>query len=53
MVSAAARSYAAHLLSLGSMQEWYSAALEETWRDEPHEAEARAVGTWTADLRAR
>jgi glutathione S-transferase len=52
-VNAAARRYAAHLLSLPPMQEWYSAALEETWRDEPHEAEARAVGTWTADLRAR
>jgi glutathione S-transferase len=51
-VSAAARRYAAHLLSLPSMREWYDAALAETWRDEPHEAEARAVGTWTSDLRA-
>jgi glutathione S-transferase len=51
-VSAAARRYAAHLLSLASMREWYDAALAETWRDEPHEAEARAVGTWTSDLRA-
>ncbi len=35
------------------MKEWYAAALTETWRDEPHEAEARTVGEWTADLRVR
>jgi glutathione S-transferase len=52
-VSGAARRYAAHLLALPSMQEWYAAALKETWRDEPHEAEARTLGMWTADLRAR
>jgi glutathione S-transferase len=51
-VTAVARAYATHLLSLRSMREWYEAALKETWRDEPHEAEARAVGTWTTDLRA-
>lgn len=48
----AARRYAAQLLALPSMQEWYRIALTETERDEPHEAEARAVGEWTADLRA-
>jgi glutathione S-transferase len=52
-IGAAARRYAAQLLALPSMQEWYTAALAETWRDEPHEAEARTLGTWTADLRAR
>jgi len=51
-VNPAARRYAAQLLALPAMQEWYTAALRETWRDEPHEAEARAVGDWTADLRA-
>ena len=51
-ISAAARAYASQLLSLPSMRDWYEGALKETWRDEPHEAEARAVGTWTADLRA-
>ena len=35
------------------MKEWYAAALQETWRDEEHEVEARAVGEWLADLRAR
>jgi len=49
----AARRYAAQLLSLASMKDWHAAALTETWRDEPHEAEARSVGEWTADLRAK
>jgi glutathione S-transferase len=49
----AARRYAAQLLALPSMREWYDAALTETSRDEPHEAEARAAGEWTADLRAK
>jgi glutathione S-transferase len=48
-----ARRYAAHLLALPSMQSWYAAALAETWRDEEHEAEARAAGKWREDLRAR
>ena len=52
-VNAGARSYAAQLLALPSMKEWYAAALAETARDEPHEAEARAAGEWTAALRAR
>ena len=50
-VNAVARRYAAQLLALPSMKEWYAAALTETWRDEPHEAEARTVGEWTADHR--
>jgi glutathione S-transferase len=48
-----AQRYAAQLRSLPSMQDWYAAALAETWRDEPHDAEARVVGEWTADLRAK
>ena len=51
-LNAGARRYAAQLLALPKMAEWYAAALEETWRDEAHEAEARVVGTWKADLRA-
>ncbi len=47
-----ARSYAERLCSLPYMQEWYRAALKETWRDEGHDAEARAAGKWLADLRA-
>jgi glutathione S-transferase len=34
------------------MQDWYAAALQETWRDEEHELEARNVGEWRSDLRA-
>jgi len=52
-LDAGARRYAAHLLALPAMQEWYAAALEETFRDEEHEIEARAAGVWRADLRAR
>jgi glutathione S-transferase len=52
-IGAAARRYATQLLALPSMQAWYAAALTETWRDEPHEEEARAAGEWTADLRER
>ena len=51
-LNAGARRYAAHLLALDSMQDWYTAALAESWRDEEHEREARAAGAWRADLRA-
>ena len=47
-----ARRYVATLLGLPSMKAWYAAGLAETWRDEEHEAEARASGEWTQDLRA-
>jgi glutathione S-transferase len=52
-LGADARRYAALLLALPPMKAWYTAALTETWRDEEHEAEARASGEWTQDLRAR
>jgi glutathione S-transferase len=52
-INPGARRYASHLLSLPAMKEWYAAALKETWRDEPHDAEARGVGEWLADDRAR
>ena len=51
-VSADARRYAAQLLSLPSMKQWYTAALAETWRDPAHEEEVRSFGVWTQDLRA-
>ncbi|MEO8016240.1 MAG: glutathione S-transferase family protein [Pseudomonadota bacterium] len=51
-LNAGARRYAAHLLALQSMKDWYAAALRETWRDEEHEIEARALGQWREDLRA-
>ncbi len=47
-----AAAYAQRLLGVPSMQTWYQAALQETWRDEPHEAEIRQAGSWLADLRA-
>jgi len=51
-ISAAAQSYVARLLELPAMVQWYQAALQEVWRDEDHEQEARAAGTWLEDLRA-
>ena len=46
-----AAAYAAHMLVQPSMQTWYEQALAETWREPGHEAEAKAAGTWIADLR--
>jgi glutathione S-transferase len=50
-LSARSRDYVNRLLSLPSMQAWYSAALSEPWRDAEHEDEARRAGTWLRDLR--
>ena len=50
-LSAAAARYAERLLQLAPMREWYAAALAEPWRDAGHEADARAAGEATADLR--
>ena len=47
-----AAAYAQRLRALPAMQEWYAAALRETWREPGHEAEAKATGTWLEDLRA-
>jgi glutathione S-transferase len=46
-----ARAYADRLLALPAMQEWYEAALAETWRDIPHEEEIPLVGVLTEDVR--
>lgn len=50
-LGAAAAAYAARLLALPAMREWYAAAIAETWREPAHEAEVR--GTWLEDLRAK
>ena len=46
-----AQDYVQRLLALPPMLAWYASALTERWRDEPHEAEVRAVGDVTSDLR--
>ena len=51
MLSPPAAAYAARLLALPALQEWYHAGVAETWREPAHEAEALAVGTITSDLR--
>jgi len=50
-LSDAAGAYVGRLLQLPPMVEWYESALDEAWRDEAHEQEARAVGDWIRDLR--
>ncbi len=52
-LNAGARRYVAQLLALPAMKDWYAAALQETWREDEHEAEARATGEWLSDLRAK
>ncbi|MDT7534532.1 glutathione S-transferase family protein [Sphingobium sp. SA2] len=41
-----------HMLALPAMQEWETAALAETWREDGHEAEIGAAGRIVADYRA-
>lgn len=43
--------YAARLLALPAMQEWYAAALIEPWREAAHEQEIAAVAASILDLR--
>lgn len=49
---ATASGYLERLRDLPAMRDWYEAALKETFREPGHEAEAKAAGEWTADLRA-
>jgi glutathione S-transferase len=48
-----ASAYAQRLRDLPSMRSWYADGLNETWREEEHDAESRRTGTWLEDLRAR
>jgi glutathione S-transferase len=52
-LSQPAAAYAARLLALGAMRDWYATALLEPWRDLAHEEETRRAGEWTADYRSR
>jgi glutathione S-transferase len=51
-VDSAAAAYAARLLALKSMREWYAAGLQEKFRDEPHEIEILQMCSVLEDLRA-
>jgi glutathione S-transferase len=51
-LSEPAAAYAARVLGLAAMRDWYAAALKEKYREVAHEEESRKVGTWTADYRA-
>ena len=50
-LSEPAAAYAQRLLALPSMQDWYKAALTETWRRSAYESEALAAGRIVADYR--
>lgn len=52
-VGSAAAGYAERLLGLRAMQDWYAEALQERFRDEPHESELLHIGTVLQDLRAK
>jgi glutathione S-transferase len=49
----AAAQYVSRLLALEPMTEWRAAALEETFRDEPHEVDILKMGDVIEDLRAK
>jgi glutathione S-transferase len=50
-VDAKSAAYVQTLLAMPAMQEWYKAALKETWRIERYENDARTVGEVTEDFR--
>lgn len=50
-LSDAANAYAARILALPPLVEWYEAGLAEIWREPVHEQEAHAAGKITLDLR--
>jgi glutathione S-transferase len=51
-LSPKAMAYAQHMLAFPAMQQWYSEALQETWRDTPHDEDCLSYGEVVADLRA-
>lgn len=51
-MSDTAMAYAARLLDLPAMREWYEAGLAETIRDKPHDDEIPNFGSLIEDLRA-
>ena len=50
-LSDAAMAYAQRLLKLPAMQQWYEAALDESWREVSHEAEIGLYGRVLVDYR--
>jgi glutathione S-transferase len=50
-LSPIAQSYVDRMLSLPSMQRWYTEALAETWRDPEHEQDAVLHGKIVRDFR--
>lgn len=51
-MSSKANAYVQHMLELPAMQRWYREALQETWRDVPHDEMCLQFGDITEDFRA-
>ena len=51
-LSPGAAAYVQHLLEVPAMRQWYAAALAESFRDAPHEAEILELASVLEDLRA-
>ncbi|MGS2742921.1 hypothetical protein ACU6TU_04885 [Halomonas sp. LS-001] len=51
-LSEVSQAYVQRLLALPAMQEWYQAALTETWREPMHEQETVKNATLVNDYRA-
>ena len=52
-LSQASANYVDLILSRKSMQDWYAAALNETWREEAHELETKKFGRIVSDFRLK
>ena len=51
-VGASSAAYVGRMLERPAMKRWYAEGVAETWRDLPHDADCRAAGEWTSDVRA-
>ena len=47
-----AQAYVNKMLTLESMQKWYQAGIQETWRDASHEQDVELFGKVISDIRA-
>jgi glutathione S-transferase len=47
-----AQAYAQRMLAVPAMQSWYEQALQEVWRDVPHDELSLALGDVVEDFRA-
>lgn len=53
VLSAKAHAYVQHMLEFPAMQSWYEQALQEVWRDVPHDEQCLRVGDVVEDFRVK